>query len=72
MPHRVKEVRGRLEDDFREEFFREQVSRLRKAVRDALDSEAALYEPRDFGKKPRTRYGFALPAAAIAVTGRPA
>ena len=68
---RVANTRERLSGEGAEEFFREQVARVRRALRDALESDAALYEPRDFGRKPVTRVGFALPSAAITILGWP-
>jgi CRISPR-associated protein NE0113 (Cas_NE0113) len=68
---RVKRTRERIAGEGAEDFFREQVARLRRAVRDALDSGSALYEPRDFGRKPTTRVGFALPAVTITISGEP-
>jgi CRISPR-associated protein (TIGR02584 family) len=65
---RVAATRKRLADErSREEFFREHASRLDKALEKALGAGAAPYRLRDFGSRPRTRTGFALPAAAITI-----
>ena len=66
---RVGRTRARIAGEGAEEFFREQVSRLRAALQDALEAGAAPYEPRHFGRKPMTRVGFALPAATITIVG---
>jgi CRISPR-associated protein (TIGR02584 family) len=70
-PHRVAAIRERLGGEAREDFFREQVSRLRAALQDGLEGGSAPYEPRRFGRKPMTRVGFGLPAAAITMIGGP-
>lgn len=62
---RVALTRKRVSGEGAEDFFREQVARLRAALQDALGAGAAPYEPRRFGRKPTTRVGFALPSSAI-------
>lgn len=70
-PERVAAARKRLAGEGREGFFRERMAQLRRALQDALGSGSAPYEPRRYGRKPMTRAGFALPAAAITIR-RPA
>jgi CRISPR-associated protein (TIGR02584 family) len=68
---RVESTRKRLAGEGAEDFFREQVSRLRRALQDVLGSGSTPYEPRHFGRKPTTRVGFALPSATITISGGP-
>jgi CRISPR-associated protein (TIGR02584 family) len=65
---RVASTRKRLSGEGAEDFFREQVARLRAALQDALGAGSAPYEPRRFGRKPTTRVGFALPSSAITIS----
>jgi hypothetical protein len=63
--YRVAALRKRLAGEGQEEFFNEQVARLRSAMQKTLEAGAPPYEPRSFGKRPLTRVGFALPGASI-------
>ena len=67
----VKTVKRLAGEDGEEEFFREQVSRFRRVLQDALGIGAAPYELRAFGRKPMTRTGFTLPPAAITFRRHP-
>lgn len=66
-PHRVEALRKRLAGEGAEDFFTEQVARLRTIMQQVLEAGSPPYEPRSFGKRPLTRVGFALPAAAIII-----
>jgi len=65
---RLANVRQRLNGG-EEELFREQISRLRSALRKTLGRNALPYEPQSFGRKPMTRIGFALPPSSISIVG---
>jgi CRISPR-associated protein (TIGR02584 family) len=67
---RIASTRARLAGEGAEDFFREQVSRMRAALQDTLGAGSVPYEPRRYGRKPMTRVGFGLPAAAISVAGQ--
>lgn len=67
-PARVVRLRQRLKEPAgEEEFLREHVSRLKRALRETLGPDSTPYEPRPFGRKPSTRVGFALLPGAITV-----
>lgn len=68
-PERIARSRERLAGEGAEDFFREQVARLRHTLQDALGTSSVPYEPRSFGRKPVTRIGFALPPGAIVILG---
>jgi CRISPR-associated protein (TIGR02584 family) len=64
---RVARTRRRLAGEGAEDFFREQVARLKNGLQDALGIGSTPYEPRGFGRKPMTRVGFALPSPAVTI-----
>jgi CRISPR-associated protein (TIGR02584 family) len=56
-----------LTEDDREVLFREQMSKLRRALRLALDETAPVYMPLSLGRRPLTEIKLPLPPAAIEI-----
>jgi CRISPR-associated protein (TIGR02584 family) len=66
---RVANARKRIAGGSEEDFFREHVSRIRRALRQSLGATSWVYDLRSTGSKPRIGVGFGLPADAIRFVG---